>query len=174
MIVRTFLEAVYFYRQYTSITALHNDAPLMLAADRDILASPIPANNLRNPTRLELWAKRTCTTVNRSKADATTVVHRTHERLTHYFRYRRKKKTATPTQPSTHPISSTTAHQPHETDLERAGDRSNTTHQLHTTFQFVLKGAVCFIPHKGGRNLGAFIFKIGFSVFFNFMTVVHG
>ena len=109
-------------RLLTSITALHNNAPLMLADNRDILAAPIPANDLRNPTCLELWAtKRTCTIVNRSKVDATTAIHRNHEQLTSYFRYRQKKKSATPPQPSTHPISSTTTHQTHETDLERPG-----------------------------------------------------
>lgn len=43
----------------------------MLAADRDIIAAPIPDNDLRNPTRLQLWAiKRTRTIVKRSKIDA--------------------------------------------------------------------------------------------------------
>ena len=59
----------------------------------------------------------------------------------------------------------------------RGQDRSIIPHQtqIHATFQFVLhhlgavvKGAVYSIPHKGGRTLGAFIFKIGFST-----LVVH-
>ena len=87
-------------------------------------------NNLRNPTCLKLWAKCTRTIVNRSKADASTAIHRTHERLTHYFRYRRKKKTATPTQPSTNLISSTTAHNPTR-QIWRGRDRSNTTPTTH-------------------------------------------
>ena len=38
-------------RLLTSITALHTDAPLMLGIDCDILAAPIPNNNvIRNPT----------------------------------------------------------------------------------------------------------------------------
>ena len=102
--------AIRHARLLTSITALHNDAPLMLADDRDILAAPIPANDSRDPTRLELWAKRTRTIVNRSKADATAAIQRTHERLTSHFRYRRKKKTATPPPPSTQPPNTTTAH----------------------------------------------------------------
>ena len=142
--------------------AARNDVPLMLADNRDILAAPIPTNDLRKPTRLKLWAKCTRTIVNQSKADATTVIH---ERLTSYFRYQRTKKTATPPQPSTHPIPSTTAHQTHETDLEMPGPRSNTiTHQLHTTFQFVLrhlgavaKGAVHSIPQRGAESRGVYL-----------------
>ena len=57
----------------------------MLAADLDILTAPIPDKDLRNPTRLELWTKRTRIIVNRSKTDATTIIHCTHKRLTHYL-----------------------------------------------------------------------------------------
>ena len=113
--------AIRHARLLTSITALHNDSPLMLAGDRRaILAAPIPANNSRDPTRLELWAKRTCTIVNGSKADATVAIQRTHERLTSHFRYRWKKKTAT-TPPPTHPIHTATAHQPHKKELDCPG-----------------------------------------------------
>ena len=143
----------------------------MPAANRDILAAPVPGNDLRNPTcLLKLWAKCTRTNVNRSKADANTVIHRTQEWITHYFRYQRKKKPATPTHPSTHPLPSTTVHQLNKTYLERPAPFL-TPHQLHRTFQFVMrhlgavaKGPIYSIHTKGGRNLGAFIFKIGFSV----------
>ena len=99
----------------------HTDALLMLAADCDILAAPIPDNNLLNPTHLELWAKRTRSIVNRSEADATIAIHHTHEHLTHYFRHRRKKKTATPTDRSTHQLLLNTAHQPNKKDPEGPG-----------------------------------------------------
>jgi hypothetical protein len=67
----------------------------MLATDRDVLdAEPIPVETVQNPSRLELWVHRTRTVATWSKADATAAIHRTHERLTHYFKHRRKKKTA--------------------------------------------------------------------------------
>ena len=98
--------AIRHARLLTSITALHNDAPLMLANDRAILdAEPIPEETVQNPARLEHWVRQTRIIVNKSKADATAVIHRTHERLTHYFRYRFKKKSATP---ATAPLSTTT------------------------------------------------------------------
>jgi hypothetical protein len=78
-------------RLLKSITALHRETPHMLASDRDILARPIPAK-IRHPATLELWLKHTRDIVNRSTADATATIHRTHERLQHYFQYRRKKK----------------------------------------------------------------------------------
>jgi hypothetical protein len=111
--------AIRHARLLTSITALHAEAPLMLAADRDILAAPLPASP-QHPTRLELWAQRTRVIVNRSKNDATTAIHRSHEHLTHCFRCRHKTKTANPAQPSAHQLPST-AQQPNETDQERPG-----------------------------------------------------
>jgi hypothetical protein len=83
-----------------SITDLHLIAPHMLAADRDILAEPLQDKLQQHPSRLELWLTHTRAIINHSKADATAMLHRTHERLTHYFQYRRKKKiTAMSSQP---------------------------------------------------------------------------
>jgi hypothetical protein len=111
--------AIRHARLLTSITALHNDAPLMLATDRAILdAEPIPVESVQNPARLEHWVRQTRTIVTRSKADATAAIHRTHERLTHYFKYLRLKKTATPT----------IAHLPPQTT-----SRTHTTPNTHTT-----------------------------------------
>jgi hypothetical protein len=76
----------------TSIHALHTDAPNMLATYRAVLAEPTTLKLQRHPGPLELWLKQTQAIVTRSKADATAAIHRTHERLTSYFRYRRLKK----------------------------------------------------------------------------------
>jgi hypothetical protein len=92
------------------IAALQADVPLMLAADRDILTAPTPTAR-QPPGRLELWAKRTRTIVTLSITDATATIQRTHERLHHYFAFRRLKKqlgTATPPPPN-------------ETDPEKPG-----------------------------------------------------
>jgi hypothetical protein len=126
--------AIRHQRLITAITALHQDAPLMLATDRAVLdAEPIPVETVQNPARLELWVHRTRTIATRSKADATAAIHRTHERLTHYFKYRRKKKptpvaTAAPPTPTQHPTThtpttqqTTSTQNTNETDSEKPG-----------------------------------------------------
>jgi hypothetical protein len=63
-------------RLITAITALHQDAPLMSATDRDALdAEPIPVETAQIPAQLELWVHRTRTLATRSKADATDSVN---------------------------------------------------------------------------------------------------
>jgi hypothetical protein len=84
--------AIRHARLLQSLTALYNDAPLMLAADRAILAEPLTDKIKQHPSRLSMWLQRTRAIVTRSKADAQAELHRTQERLTHFFRYRRKKK----------------------------------------------------------------------------------
>jgi hypothetical protein len=126
--------AIRHKRLITAITALHQNAPLMLATDRDVLdAEPIPVETVQNPARLELWVHRTRTIATRSKADATDAIRRTHKRLTHYFKCRRKKKTApvataapqTTTQHQTTHIAqtpqTTSTQNTNETDSEKPG-----------------------------------------------------
>jgi hypothetical protein len=117
--------AIRHNRLITAITALHQDAPLMLATDRDVLdAEPIPVETVQNPARLELWVRRTRTIATRSKADATAAIHRTHERLTHYFKHRRKKKTApiaTAAPQTTTQHQTTRTQNTNETDSEKPG-----------------------------------------------------
>jgi hypothetical protein len=83
--------AIRHARLLTSITALKAEAPLMLAADCDILAAPTRTAR-QPPGRLKLWAKRTRAIVTRSKTDTTATIQHTHERLHHCFKFRRSKK----------------------------------------------------------------------------------
>jgi hypothetical protein len=115
-------------RLLKSITALHDDAPLMLATDRDVLpAKPVPADTMQNPALLEFWAKRTRTIVTRSnKADAWDAIHRTHECITHCFRHRRKKAPATePTPPDTQPTPHTTATTHHKSSMQTSTNETD-------------------------------------------------
>lgn len=75
---------------------MYQDTPLMLAADRDILAELPLQKNQQHPTGLKLWLKCIKAIVNRRKNNATAEVHRTHERLQQFFRFWwLKKPTAT-------------------------------------------------------------------------------
>jgi hypothetical protein len=125
--------AIRHARLITTIEGLHADSALMLAADRTILdAEPIPDDIVQQPARLELWARRTRTIVNRSKADATAAILRTHERLTHYFQPKYVDTIATPPPPTppaiapqqtNHTFTSTNHNHVHhdETDSEKPG-----------------------------------------------------
>jgi hypothetical protein len=53
---------------FTSITALHKEAPDMLAADRDILGDAPPERLTQHPAGLEHWVKETKAIVKQSKA----------------------------------------------------------------------------------------------------------
>jgi hypothetical protein len=79
-----------------SIIAQYQAAPTMLAANRALFDEPIEQKLQQHPNRLALWLKRTKPIVRISKADATAVIHRTTDRLTNFFRLKRKKKTAPP------------------------------------------------------------------------------
>jgi hypothetical protein len=76
------------------ITALYEEAPNMLAADRGLLAQPITDRMKRHPATLGLWLRRTKQIARISKQDAEAVTKRTHSRLTKYFRRKTKKKSA--------------------------------------------------------------------------------
>jgi hypothetical protein len=80
--------AIRHARLLQSITALHINAPNMLAADRDILAEPLSVKLQHHPSRLELWLHRTRAIVHRSTTDATSIVKRTHARTTKFFQPR--------------------------------------------------------------------------------------
>jgi hypothetical protein len=77
-----------------------NAAQNLLAANHHILTEPTPCMVNHHLTDLELWLKYSQAIVTGSKTDATAKLHRTqHERgarLTHFFRYRRLKKTPEP------------------------------------------------------------------------------
>jgi hypothetical protein len=76
------------------ITALYDEAPNMLAANRDLLAQPITDRMKRLPATLKLWLQRTKQIARISKHDAKAATKRTHSRLTKYFRRKTKKKSA--------------------------------------------------------------------------------
>jgi hypothetical protein len=99
----------------TSIIALHKKASDMLAADRDVLGDVPPERLTHHPAGLERWVKQTKAKVQRSKAAALASIHRTHERLTHYFRYRPKKKHGIA------PVTADTIRTQYEKDLEQPG-----------------------------------------------------
>ena len=139
----------------------------MLAEDRFILAAPIANNDLRNPTRLEiLWAKRTCTVVNRSKADATAAIQRTHEQLTSHFRYYTARRRKLLILHNHRHIQYTLPPHTNPTRQSRIVlNRYNTPPTLHTTFQLVLrhlgavaKGTAASTPshNMGAESIGAF------------------
>jgi hypothetical protein len=65
-------------------------------ADLNILPPSPPQPDKRHPTGLELWLKCTRAIVTRSTLDTTATIKRTHERLQHFFRHRRLKKSTTP------------------------------------------------------------------------------
>jgi hypothetical protein len=89
-------------RLLISIQALYKDIPLMLAANRDILAKPINDQLTKHPTRLESWLRRTCNIVNLSKADALAALKSTHKTITEYFNPRKKKPAITTKTNSVH------------------------------------------------------------------------
>jgi hypothetical protein len=93
--------AIRHARLRQAITAQYQAVPAMLAADRVLFDDePIKQKVKQHPNRLALWLKRTKPIVRISKADATAAIHRTTDRLTKFFRLKRKKKTAaTPGQP---------------------------------------------------------------------------
>jgi hypothetical protein len=92
--------AIRHARLRQEITAQYHDAPTMLAADRALFEEPIEQKLKQHPNRLALWLKRTKPIVQISKADATAAIHRTTDRLTKFFRIKRKKKpAATPGHP---------------------------------------------------------------------------
>jgi hypothetical protein len=86
--------AIYRARLLISIQALYTDVPLMLAADRDVLANPIGDQLKKHPTGLELWLRRTCNIVNLIKAEALAALKSMYKAITKYFTPRKKKPPA--------------------------------------------------------------------------------
>jgi hypothetical protein len=82
---------------FISIQALYTDVPLMLAADRDVLAKPINDQSKKHPTGLEFWLLRMCNIVNLSKAEALAALKSTHKTIAKYSTPRKKKPPITTT-----------------------------------------------------------------------------
>jgi hypothetical protein len=82
--------AIWRSRLLVSIRALYNEAPHMLAADRDTLALPLENCTKKSPAGLELWLRRTCTIAKLSKQDALAALKRTYKNITEYFKPRKK------------------------------------------------------------------------------------
>jgi hypothetical protein len=61
------------------LTKQYAKAPVMLAADRDLLAEPIKAKQKQNSAALELWMKRVRPIVKLSTHDATEAIKCTHK-----------------------------------------------------------------------------------------------
>jgi hypothetical protein len=75
------------------ITEQYEAAPVMLAADRDILAEPIPIKQQKSPAALELWLQRVRPIVKLRTHDATEAIIRTHKQINQFFSRQPKKRT---------------------------------------------------------------------------------
>jgi hypothetical protein len=77
--------AIRHERVLRQISEQYTEVPMMLAADRDLLAEPIKEKAKKSPGALELWLKRAKSVVKLSTRDATEAIARTHERITTLF-----------------------------------------------------------------------------------------
>ena len=77
-------------RLVEQVTAQYDRGPSMLAADRDIITEPIFRKAKHSPAALELiWLDRNVPIVKLSTAAATTVITKTHKKITSFFRRKR-------------------------------------------------------------------------------------